>query len=88
MNVAPADVPRFVLTVTLAVPALTIRLAGTDTTIASSLSTVAGGSATPFQYTAAPATKFVPMTASVKAVPPTSAELGLRLAIVGGPEMT
>jgi hypothetical protein len=81
-NVVPADVPPAVVTVTLAVPAVAIRLAGTAAVSWVALTKVVVSPA-PFQFTVAPETKFVPVTVRVKAPPPAVAELGLRLVMVG-----
>jgi len=83
VNVAPADVPPVVVTVTLAVPAVAIRLAGTAAVSLVALTNVVVSVVVP-HCTVAPETKFVPLTVRVKAAPPAVAELGLRLVIVGG----
>jgi hypothetical protein len=85
VNVAPADVPPDVVTVTLAVPTVAMSLAGT--TAVSEVVPLPGMvcSATPFQFTFAGATKFVPVTVRLKAAPPAVADLGLRLVIFGAP---
>ena len=82
VNVAPGDVPPVVVTVTLAVPAVAIRLAGTVAVSWLALPK-AVASAEPFQLTEAPATKFVPLIVSVNAALPAVAEPGLNPVIVG-----
>src|ERR1039458_869341 len=85
VNVAPDDVPPDVVTVTLAVPAVAMSLAGT--TAVRVVVPLPGmvWSAAPFQFTFAPDTKLVPVTVRLKAAPPAVADLGLRLVIVGAP---
>ena len=84
VNVAEADVaPPGFTTVTLAVPAVAIRLAGTAAVSWLVLTNV-GVSAVAPHCTFAPETKFVPLTVSVNATPPAVAEDEFRLVIVGG----
>lgn len=83
VNVAPGDVPIAVVTVTLAVPGVAIRLAGTAAVSWLTLMNVVV-SAGPFHFAFAPEPKLVPLIVRVKAAPPAVAELGLRLVIVGG----
>jgi hypothetical protein len=83
VNVAPAEVPPPVVTVTLAVPAVAIRLAGTEAVSFAALTKVVVSAVVP-HFAAAPAAKFVPLIVKVKAAPPAVAEAGLRLVIVGG----
>ena len=83
VNVDPAEVPPGVATVTLAVPAVAIRLAGTAAVSCLALTNVVVRAVVP-QAAFAPETKFVPLIVRVKAAPPAVAELGLKLAIVGG----
>ena len=83
VNVAPAEVPIIVVTVTLAVPGVTIRLAGTAAVSMVELTYVVA-TAVPFHFTFAPEPKLVPLIVRVKAAPPAFAELGLRLVMVGG----
>jgi hypothetical protein len=85
VNVAPIDVPPVVFTVTLTVPAVVIRLAGTASVSFVALTKVVVRAVDPHP-TVAPVTKFVPLTVSVKAAPPAVAELGLKLVIVGRTE--
>jgi hypothetical protein len=82
VNVAPIDVPPVVFTVTLTVPAVVIRLAGTAAVSFVALTKVVVRAVDPHP-TVAPVTKFVPLTVSVKAAPPAVAELGLKLVMVG-----
>jgi hypothetical protein len=74
-NVATPAVPVVVVTVTLAVPGIAIRPAGTLAVNRVPLTYVVA-SAVPFQLTVAPGTKFVPMplTVRVNAAPPATAE--------------
>jgi|SRR5208283_2888081 len=83
VNVAPADVPPAVVTVTLAVPAVAIRLAGTAALSLVALTNVVVSAALPHSAVA-PETKLVPFIVRVKAAPPAVAELGFKLVIVGG----
>jgi len=69
VSVIPFDVPPVVFTVTVAVPGVSIRLAGTVAVSWVTLTTVVV-SAVPFQYAVAPTTKCVPAIVSVKAAPP------------------
>jgi hypothetical protein len=73
--------PEFA-TVTLALPALAIKLAGTAAVSCVALTTVVV-SAVPFHCTVEELKKSVPLTVRVKAAPPAVAEAGLRLVIVG-----
>jgi len=70
------------LTVTLAVPATAIKFEATAAVNCVALTKVVT-SAVPFQFTVAPDRKPVPLTVSVKAVPPAVAELGLILLMTG-----
>ena len=83
VNVDPTEVPPVVVTVTLAVPVDAIRLAGTAAVSLFALTNVVASAVVP-HCTVAPETKFVPLIVRVKAAPPAVAELGLKLAIVGG----
>lgn len=87
VKVVPADVPITVVTVTLAVPGVAIRLPGTAAVSMVELKYVVA-IAVPFHFTFAPEPKLVPLIVSVKAAPPTVAELGLRLVMVGGGRLT
>lgn len=78
----PDDMPAGVATLTLAVPALVMRLAGTTAVSCVALTKVVV-SAVLFQFTAAPETKFVPFTVSVNAAPPAVAEEGESAVMVG-----
>src|SRR5204863_8067784 len=82
VNVAGPDVPPAVVTVTLAVPALAIRLAGTVAVTCTPLTYVVVSAVAP-HCTVAPLTKFVPFTVKVNPAPPAVAEFGLRLVMVG-----
>lgn len=82
VNVAAAEVPPAVVTVTLAVPTVEIRLAGTEAVSSVELTRIVV-SAVPPHLATAPEAKFVPSIFSVKATPPAVAESGLRLVIVG-----
>ncbi len=83
VNVAAAEgLPPVLTAVMLALPALTIRLAGTAAVSCVELKNVVV-SAVPFQRTLAPERKLVPFTVSVNAGPPTTADVGLRLVIAG-----
>jgi hypothetical protein len=82
VNVAPSDVPRLVVTVTVAVPGVAIRLAGT-VAVSWLVPTNAVASGVPFQFTVAPEKRYVPFTVSVNVAPPAAVELGLKLVIVG-----
>src|ERR1035437_6950576 len=83
VNVEAAEVPAVVVTVTVAVPAVAIRLGETVALSCVALTNVVV-SAAPFQFPPAPDTKFVPFTVSVNRAPPALAEAGLRLEIVSG----
>jgi hypothetical protein len=74
--------PEFTTTIS-ALPTLAIRLAPTDAVTCVVLTKVVG-SPEPFHCTVAPGSKAVPYTVSVKAAPPTAAELGERLVIEAG----
>jgi hypothetical protein len=82
VNVAPADVPPGVITVTFAEPAVAIRLAGTAAVSWVALPKVVVSAVLP-HCTVAPETKFVPLTVKVNAAPPAAAVAGERLAIIG-----
>jgi hypothetical protein len=69
-------------TVTVAVPAAAIRVAGTAA-VSWLVLTKVEVSAVPFQRTAAPDTKPLPFTVRVNAAPPAIAEFGLREVIAG-----
>jgi hypothetical protein len=75
-------VPPVFATVTLALPALAIKLAGTAAVSCVPFTTVVV-SAVPFHCAVEELKKSVPLTVSVKAGPPAVAEAGLRLVIVG-----
>jgi hypothetical protein len=81
---APDDPPPGAgeLTVTLAVPAPAMSLAGTDAVSCASLMNVVV-SAVPFQLTVEDATKPVPLTVSVNALPPAVVLAGARLLMAG-----
>ncbi len=82
-NVAAADgLPPVFTAVTLALPELAIKLAVTAAVNWVELTNVVV-SAEPFHCTAAPETKFVPLTVNVNAGPPAVAEVGLRLEMAG-----
>ncbi len=68
-------------TVTLALPAAAIRLAGTAALNCVALANVVANG-DPFHCTVEPERKPVPVTVSVKAGPPAVAELGARVAMV------
>jgi hypothetical protein len=78
----PETMPPELATVTPALPALAIKLAGTAAVSCVPLTTVVV-SAVPFHCTVEELKKSVPLTVSVKAGPPAVAEAGLRLVIVG-----
>jgi hypothetical protein len=84
-NVEELDTPPALVleTVTLAVPALEMLL---EVTIACScvLERKVVAKAFPFHWTTAEDTKFVPVTVIVSGPPPTTAELGLRVVMLGG----
>jgi hypothetical protein len=82
VNVAEFDVALDSVAVTLAVPALAIRLAGTAADSCVELTTVVVSAMLP-HCTVAPETKFAPLTVKVNAAPPAVAEAGERLRIVG-----
>jgi hypothetical protein len=86
VNVAPAEVPRVVVTVTLAVPAVAMRLAGAAAVSFVALTNVVVRAVVP-HFAFAPEAKFVPLIVRVKAAPPAAAELGLRLVMVGITEL-
>jgi hypothetical protein len=79
---APVEFAPPELTVMFAVPALAMRLAGTEAVSCVEL-TNAVVSADPFHWTTALEAKLLPVTARVKAGPPAVAELGLNIVIVG-----
>jgi hypothetical protein len=84
VNVKPFEEPALVvLTVTLAVPVVAMRLAGMLAVSCVELTKVVGCSE-PFQRIAEVWVKFDPMTVSVKAGPPGAAEDGLIEEITGG----
>jgi hypothetical protein len=74
--------PPAFATVILALPALAISAAGTAAVNCVELTKVVT-SPVPFQLTVAPERKLVPFTVSVNADPPSVAELGLRLVMLG-----
>jgi hypothetical protein len=82
VKVAAAEVPPLVVTVTLAFPAAAIRLAAIGAVSLVELKRV-GVSAVVPHFAVAPLTKLVPSMVRVKAAPPATAVLGLRLVIVG-----
>ena len=82
VNVAPVDVPPESVTVTLAVPALAIRLAGTEAVNCVALAKDVVSAVLP-HCTVAPETKFAPLTVRVNAAPPAVADAGEVLVIVG-----
>jgi hypothetical protein len=83
VNVTAFEVVPPEFTVTLALPAIAIRLADTEAVNRVALTKVVV-SADPFQYTVAPDKKPVPFTVSVKAVPVAVAEAGLRVVMALG----
>ena len=83
VNVAPADVPALVVTVTLAVPAEAIKVAGTLAVSVDVFVTVVVSAVRPHS-TLAPGVKFAPLIVRVNASPPAVAEFGDRLESVGG----
>ena len=85
VNVTAFDVPppgAGLNTVTLAVPAAAMSLAGIDAVNCAALTKVVARS-DPFHRTAESATKFVPITVNVKAEPPAVAEDGFKLLVAG-----
>ena len=84
VKVAAADavLPAALATVTLALPELVVRLAGTAAVSKTELENEVE-SGVPFQYTAAPLMKLLPLTVSRNAPLPAVAELGLRLEMAG-----
>jgi len=76
------ELPPGLTTVMVALPALAIRLAATDTVSCVALTKVVG-SAEPFHCTLAPERKPVPLTVRVKAGPVAVAEVGFRLVMTG-----
>jgi hypothetical protein len=86
VNVKPLDVTPPDVTVTVAVPAVAIRLAATDAVTCPAFTYVVV-SADPFQFTTAPETKPLPFTVSVSAGPPAVVLAGLSELIAGAIEM-
>jgi len=85
VNVIAADTPppgAEFNTVTAAVPPTAISMAGTTAVSCVPLTTVVA-SATPFHFTTVPATKFVPVSVSVKPAPPAFAVVGESIARTG-----
>src|SRR5256885_2330699 len=86
VNVWPFEAPppgAGLNTVTDAVPAVARSVAGMDDVSCDAETNIVVRLA-PFQRTTdEPATKFVPFTVNVNAVPPTVADVGLRLVVVG-----
>jgi hypothetical protein len=83
VKVAPLEVlPPGFCTVTLAVPALAIRLAGIAA-VNCVVATTVVDSADPFHSTVDPLTKPVPFTVNVKAGPPTPTTFGFKLLMLG-----
>jgi len=72
-----AVLPAAFITVTLALPELVIRAPGTDAVSSAELEKLVE-SGVPFQYTAAPLMKLLPLTVSKNAPLPAVAEFGLR----------
>jgi hypothetical protein len=82
-KVAAGEVPAESFTVTLAVPAVAIRLAGTAAVNCVALTNVVVNAVLP-HCTVAPEIKFAPFTVRANAAPPAVADEGERLVIVGG----
>ena len=85
VNVIAADAPppgAGFNTVIAAVPPAAMSMAGTTAVSCVPLTTVVA-SATPFHFTTVPATKFVPVSVSVKAAPPAFAVVGESIARTG-----
>ena len=83
VNVEPAEVPPAVATVTLAVPAVAIRLAGTVAVIWVGATLVNANAVDP-HLAVAVCVKLEPLMVSENVAPPATALEGFRLAIVGG----
>jgi hypothetical protein len=82
VNGAGADVPAVVVTVMLAVPEFTIKLAGTAAVSCVGLTYVVPREAVPHMEVAAEV-KAVPLMVSINPAPPAVTEAGVRLVIVG-----
>jgi len=87
VKTAAEELPVMLLTVTLAVPTLAIRAAGTVAVICVALMNVAANCVAP-KATVEVEVKLLPFTVSVKAAPPAMALAGLRLVIVGAGGLT
>ena len=83
VNVAPAEVPLTLLTVTLAVPVVAIRLAGMAAVNWVALMKVVARAVAPHEEVVV-AVKFVPLMVSVKAAEPATSVVGFRLVMEGG----
>lgn len=83
VNVAPADVPPELVTVTVAEPGAAIRLAGTTAVNCVELTYVLAKAVVP-HCTVVPESKFAPLMVRVNAALPAVAVAGERLVIVGG----
>jgi hypothetical protein len=84
VNVAPDEAPAESVTVTVAEPAVAIRLAGTAAISCVEFANVVVSGVLP-QSTVAPEAKFVPFTVSAKPALPETTDAGKRLAMVGAP---
>ena len=82
VKIADLEVPPAVVTVTLAVPEVVIRLDDTGAVSLVALTKI-GRSEVPPHFTVAVGVKLVPVIASVNAAPPAVVEAGLRLVMVG-----
>ena len=82
MKVAPANVPPEAVTVTVALPAVAIRFAGTTAVSCAALTYVLANAVVP-HCTVALGSKFVPLMVKVNWPPPAGVEEGERLVIVG-----
>jgi hypothetical protein len=83
VKTAPEEMAPSVLMVTLDWPALAIRLAGTMAVSCVEVTYVVASVLVPHKALE-PEVKFEPLMVSVKAVPPATAEAGLRLSTTGG----
>jgi len=83
VNVAPADVPPELVTVTVAEPGAAIRLAGTTAVNCVAFTYVLANAVVP-HCTVVPESKFVPLMIKLTTPLPAMAEEGERLVIVGG----
>jgi hypothetical protein len=83
VNVAAEDVTPPAVTATLAVPADVSKAAGTVAASCVAPMNDAESAVVP-HFTPSPATKFEPFTVRVNVAPPATADVGLKLPIVGG----